>query len=156
MKPESTIGTRIGLIITLLGVSKKSFADSLGWSQPYLSRIITNAQGAGLSPVSQIIERYKDVDARWLITGEGLPFGDSDKTIIAKMRYLLELDSYLPYMKPEEKTLFVAALMRDNDLFPLSRMETWKEQRMKAEQAKIKEIQQQIIKNLHNYEDSLK
>jgi hypothetical protein len=50
--------------------SRTEFAEMMGWSRPYLSKLL-RGEGWGIAPVRRIIETLPEVDARWLITGEG-------------------------------------------------------------------------------------
>lgn len=49
---------------------RTEFAEMMGWSRPYLSKLL-RGEGWGIAPVRRIIETLPEVDARWLITGEG-------------------------------------------------------------------------------------
>lgn len=50
--------------------SRSQFAELMGWSRPYLSKLL-RGEAWGIAPVRRIIETLPEVDARWLITGEG-------------------------------------------------------------------------------------
>ncbi len=50
--------------------SRSQFAELMGWSRPYLSKLI-RGEGWGIAPVLRIIETLPEVDARWFLTGEG-------------------------------------------------------------------------------------
>lgn len=148
VKGAESIGTRIALLISLLGVSKKDFAKGLGWSQPYLSRIINNVQNVGLTPVYQIIDKYKRVDARWLITGEGFPFGSPENALLEKMKYLFRISEYSEVMNREEKIVFLECLRRDANLFPDSSIAIWEKRKKRKETASHVKIQEEAIKKL--------
>lgn len=46
------------------------FAERLGWSAPYLSKLL-RGEGLGIAPVRTILSVFPDVSARWLLLGEG-------------------------------------------------------------------------------------
>lgn len=52
------------------GGEKKAFATLLNWSPPYLSKLLKGVD-FGLQPVISIIEAMPEINARWLLTGEG-------------------------------------------------------------------------------------
>lgn len=50
--------------------NRTEFAELVGWSRPYLSKLL-RGEGWGIAPVLRLVERFPSVDARWLLTGEG-------------------------------------------------------------------------------------
>ena len=46
------------------------FAQRLGWTAPYLSKLL-RGEGLGIAPVRTILEAFPEIDARWLLLGEG-------------------------------------------------------------------------------------
>lgn len=50
--------------------SRSDFAEMMGWSRPYLSKLL-RGESWGIAPVRRIIEVLPKVDARWLLLGEG-------------------------------------------------------------------------------------
>lgn len=68
---KMTISGRIELIAKSKADKKKEFAEIMGWKPNYLSKLISGKQGVGLAPVVQILDKFKDIDARWLLFGEG-------------------------------------------------------------------------------------
>lgn len=50
--------------------ARAEFAELMGWSRPYLSKLL-RGEGWGITPVLHIIEAFPEVDARWFLTGEG-------------------------------------------------------------------------------------
>ena len=86
---------RIELIIKSKEKNKKSFAEVMGWSQAYLSKLLSGDQGIGLTPLMQILDKFKDIDARWLIFGEGYMFGSIENGLLSKFMRLLEIEKYV-------------------------------------------------------------
>lgn len=50
--------------------SRTDFAELMGWSRTYLSNLLSR-ESWGITPVCQILEVLPEVDARWLLLGEG-------------------------------------------------------------------------------------
>lgn len=50
--------------------SRTEFAELMGWSRPYLSKLL-RGEGWGITPVRRILERLPEVDARWFLLGDG-------------------------------------------------------------------------------------
>jgi transcriptional regulator with XRE-family HTH domain len=50
--------------------SRSQFAELMGWSRPYLSKLL-RGESIGLAPVCTILATFPDIDARWLLLGEG-------------------------------------------------------------------------------------
>ncbi|MBQ5923218.1 MAG: hypothetical protein IIW91_07775 [Alistipes sp.] len=46
------------------------FADMCGWSQPYLSKLL-RGESIGIAPIRTILATFPEIDARWLLLGEG-------------------------------------------------------------------------------------
>lgn len=68
---KMTLSKRIELIARIKASKKKEFAKIMGWNPNYLSKLTSGTQGIGLTPVMQILDKFKDIDARWLLFGEG-------------------------------------------------------------------------------------
>ena len=91
-----------------------AFGALLGWSPQYTSKVL-RGDGIGLTPVRAILEAFPDINARWLILGEGdmLDGGDASKLrheAMEQVRTLAELDKYIPIMSELEVRRLVASL----------------------------------------------
>jgi hypothetical protein len=65
------MNNRITEIIEVKTHGKRGeFATLCGWSQPYLSKLL-RGEGLGIAPVRTILATFPDIDARWLLLGEG-------------------------------------------------------------------------------------
>ena len=49
---------------------RTDFAELMGWSRPYLSKLL-RGESIGIAPVRSILATFPDIDARWLLLGEG-------------------------------------------------------------------------------------
>ena len=50
--------------------SRTDFAAIMGWSRQYLSKLL-RGEANGIAPVRSILTTFPDIDARWLLLGEG-------------------------------------------------------------------------------------
>lgn len=55
------------------GGNKSKFAKQIGWVPQHMTRITKEDGTTGLAVVEQILSTFKDVNARWLLFGEGEP-----------------------------------------------------------------------------------
>lgn len=85
---------------------KKEFAELLGWSQQYLSKLL-HGEDFGLKPVLTILEACPEINARWFLLGHGGMFMDDKVSDLRRgafnhIQAVLELERYVPVMSPEE------------------------------------------------------
>lgn len=85
--------------------NSSKFADMMGWSRQYLNKVKHDG-AVGLSPIKVILQKLPEVDARWLLFGEGKMINDRENDIL--VRGILEFASririsqYIPVMSREE------------------------------------------------------
>ena len=82
------------------------FGALLGWSPPYISKLLRGAC-IGLSPVRTILEALPEINARWLILGEGQMLNDARllalrREAVARASSLMAIDRYIDVMTPDE------------------------------------------------------
>lgn len=58
------------------GGVQSEFAALMGWTPQYLAKLL-RGDNFGLTPVLAIVRAFPEVDARWLLTGEGQMLGVS-------------------------------------------------------------------------------
>ena len=103
-----TINERIDFVIKAKAGGRPGFAKLIGVSQQYVNKIANPGGSVGLEPVLTILRLYPDIDARWLLLGEGEPYvvpetvRDFRRRIGGRIDYLLAVEKYLPVMDPEE------------------------------------------------------
>lgn len=73
-----TLSERIGLVIQALGMRKTAFAEKLGVSQAFISRITTGVGRPSDRTISDICRLF-NVSEIWLRTGEGEMFSKKSK-----------------------------------------------------------------------------
>lgn len=121
------IADRIKIIIQQKAKNQKEFAEMMGWSQTYVSKISTQ-QKPGLTPIMQILEKFKDIDARWLLFGEGYIFGSIEQGILRRITFLLDIERYIPVMSERELQAYLDAIQgRNETLFSDEVIKKWQE-----------------------------
>ena len=80
------------------GGKQADFAELMGWSPQYLHKLLKEG-GIGIRPIVALLEKFPELNARWLLLGEG---ADAVKSHLLK---LLELEKYMPVMTPDELRL---------------------------------------------------
>lgn len=90
---NTDISNRINHIITLKGITKKTFAEQTGLSQPIVSHITSGRNQPGLDVLQKILNAYPDLSSDWLILGKGDPErldqSDALKTAISNVHHKL-------------------------------------------------------------------
>lgn len=136
---EETINDRIKKIIKDKSKNKKEFAETLGWTQSYLSKVLTSK--IGISPIREILEKFKDVDGRWLILGEGYIYGTIESNIIANLSFMLSLQQYIPYMSDTELNNYYNAVSgRDVLHLNSSNIENWKKMELEKDKSLLQKV----------------
>jgi hypothetical protein len=62
---------RLKKLIKMLGLNQTLFAQSLGMTQPNISRMVSGDGKISLEVLNRIIDTYKNINLHWLLTGEG-------------------------------------------------------------------------------------
>jgi hypothetical protein len=96
------------------------FADLMGWSPQYLNRL-TSVGSIGLRPIIALLEKFPNLNARWLILGEGVMLESGSDVVKARLLRLLALEKYMPVMNEQELTEF----SNGRDDFPSDTIERW-------------------------------
>lgn len=96
------------------GGKKIPFAEMLGWSPQYLSKLL-KGENFGVQPILTLLERLPEINARWFLfgTGEMLEMGklfELQREAMLHIQSLLDLDKYIPYMSGEEVREFEEAV----------------------------------------------
>ena len=92
---DTSLGTRLELLISRLGVKQKDFADKAGFTQAYISMILSGTKTNPSQRFFDAIGHAFYVNPGWLRTGEGemfsapfLGLSSSDAELLAKYRLL--------------------------------------------------------------------
>lgn len=103
MLSNTSICTRLKEVVDLkTGGNQSEFASEMGWTPQYLSRLVKGAGGVGIRPVMSILEHFPDINARWLLLGEGMMLSSEADALKEHLLRLLLLEKYLPVMSEEE------------------------------------------------------
>ena len=70
----------------------KEFADMMGWSPQYLHKML-KGDSMGIQPVTSLLQKFPELNARWLILGDGAMLD-----IRSCIMYMLEMEKYIPVM----------------------------------------------------------
>lgn len=98
------------------GGRQTAFARLLGWTPQYLGKLL-RGENFGLSPALRILQAVPEVDARWLLLGEGRMLREEfllrlRASISSLASRALALDRFVPVMSPEELHVLDEALLR--------------------------------------------
>lgn len=97
-----TINDRLRAVVEKKSATRKDFAETMGWTVTYLNKMLSKGQGIGMTPIEQVMQKFPDIDARWLILGDGYMFGTIEKGIMSQAMLRLRCKKYIPVMNAEE------------------------------------------------------
>ncbi len=78
------------------------FATMMGWSPQYLNRLTKGESGIGIKPIISLLEKFPELNARWILLGEGAMISSGANEMKDRLMKLLEIEKYMPVMTPEE------------------------------------------------------
>ncbi len=77
------------------------FAELMGWSPQYLNKLIREGS-IGIKPITALLEKFPELNARWLLLGEGVMIDSGYDIMKHHIFRLLQLEKYMPVMTPNE------------------------------------------------------
>jgi hypothetical protein len=88
------------------GGRQVEFAAMLGWSPQYVAKLL-RGENFGLQPVLAIVTSFPEINARWLLTGQGdmienIKYEKIRKNMHESISKLLDIEKYMPVMSPAE------------------------------------------------------
>ena len=88
------------------GGRQREFAALCGWTPQYLAKLLKGVN-FGISPVLTILEVLPEINARWLLLGQGSMLEnakllDLRREAFANIQSILEIEKYIPFMSPDE------------------------------------------------------
>lgn len=86
------------------GGKQADFAELMGWSPQYLHKMLKEG-GIGIRPIVALLEKFPELNARWLLLGEGAMISTGADAVKSHLLKLLELEKYMPVMTPDELRL---------------------------------------------------
>lgn len=115
------------------GGRQKAFAELLGWTPQYLAKLL-RGDNFGLQPVLTLLEKLPEINARWLLLGQGemLETGKLFKLryeAFAQAQSILDLERFIPFMLPDELREFEDAVAESRvPVFNPARIAAWDRQ----------------------------
>lgn len=70
-------GIRLKKLIKALSLKQTTFAKGLGTTQPNISRMVSGENKISAEVLNRMIQKYKNVNLHWLLTGDGEMFIDA-------------------------------------------------------------------------------
>lgn len=143
---------RISDFIAYKAENKKDFAELVGWSPQYLSKILSGKE-IGLTPILAILKTFPELNARWLLLGEGVMLNERyilevRQLVQENINRMLEFEKYIPVMTGEElKTFTKAVTGKKNVFFGTETIEEWKERLSERGEKNQKIIQDAMNKS---------
>ena len=77
------------------------FAELMGWSPQYLNKLIREGS-MGIKPITALLEKFPELNARWLLLGEGVMIDSGYELMKNHIFRLLQLEKYMPVMTSGE------------------------------------------------------
>ena len=85
---DSTIGERLKEIMIQKGLNYRSLSDLIGYSDVSVGKIIKGQNKPKYEAIKKVMEVFPDIEARWLILGQG--------SMYVKPTSSMDMDSYHP------------------------------------------------------------
>lgn len=107
------------------GGRQADFAALMGWTPQYLTKLLKGID-FGIRPILTIVSALPEINARWLLLGEGQMI-DVRKEMIERMMNVLDIERYMTVMSPDELCEYEQVVMgcRTPDFSP-EQIEGWK------------------------------
>lgn len=86
------------------GGKQAEFAEMMGWSPQYLHKMLKEG-GIGIRPIVALLDKFPELNARWLLLGEGAMLNTGADAVKSHLLKLLELEKFMPVMTPDELRL---------------------------------------------------
>lgn len=113
--------------------NQAQFAALMEWTPQYLANLLRDGGSIGIRPVVALLQRIPEIDARWLLLGEGAMVSSGVDAAKEHLLRLLSLEKYMPVMSPEELRMLTEDGFTD---FSDSDIQRWSEL-LAAKQHKI-------------------
>lgn len=102
------------------GGKQADFAELMGWSPQYLHKLLKEG-GIGIRPIISLLEKFPELNARWLLLGEGAMITTGADEVKQHLLRLLEIERYMPVMTPEE----LREVQEGRSVFEAATVERW-------------------------------
>lgn len=144
----------LDLIKYKTGGRQNKFADLVGWTPQYLGKLL-RGENFGLQPVLTLLQKLPEVNARWLLLGEGFMLNDDKVLVLRRETYsraqsILMFDRFLSVMSPDEIRRFEDVLTGNSSLdFSAEEVSRWEcllAEKQNALFAKVNEAMSKSLK----------
>lgn len=88
----------------------KTFAEELGVSSSLITEICKMRTNAGITPVQNLVKRFTNIDANWLLTGEGSMLKNQNTVTHSNFKKLAEARLEIIERKNEKITAIIKEL----------------------------------------------
>lgn len=106
------------------------FAEMMGWKPQYITSLLRSDE-LGSKPLREILKVFPDVNARWLVLGEGRMLGNAEpdellQDALDHMAAIIELEQYIPVMTmTEQAALSMCLHSHESPIFCNETRERW-------------------------------
>lgn len=120
------------------GGRQTEFASLCGWTPQYLAKLL-RGENFGLQPVLTILTTLPEINARWLLLGQGemLEMGklfNLQREAFAHIQAILEIEKYIPFMSPDELYEYEQAVTTGkNPIFSPETLSSWRQRASECE-----------------------
>ena len=87
--------------------NRAEFARIVGWSPQYLNTML-KGERIGLNPIITLLDKFPELNARWMLLGEGAMLTPQVDAVKQHLLRLLDIERYLPVMTIEEQQRVIA------------------------------------------------
>lgn len=107
--------------------------------------------GIGIRPIVSLLEKFPELNARWLLLGEGAMITSAADEVRKRLARLLEIEKYMPVMTPDE----LREVTEGDCQFDLQTVNKWNTL-LEKETRKPTTASLRLIKGRRNYADRTK
>ena len=136
----NTMNSRLQEIIKYkTGGRQTEFASLCGWTPQYLAKLL-RGENFGLQPVLTILITFPEINARWLLLGQGdmLEIGklfNLQREAFAHIQAILEIEKYIPFMSPDELYEYEQAITENRSpVFSPDTLSSWRQRANEREE----------------------
>lgn len=113
----------------------------MGWSPQYLHKLLKEG-GIGIRPIIALLEKFPELDARWLLLGEGTMITTGADEVKRHLFRLLEIEKYMPVMTPDE----LREIQEGRSEFDPATIERWSQLLVDREERLTNALQRRLLK----------
>jgi len=92
------------LIECKTGGSRVQFAERIGWTKQRLTNVLAG-KSIGLTTIETMLRSFPDLNARWLIFGEGNMLEIAEPRFGSRFDAIMSFEKYMPVMTEAEVSL---------------------------------------------------